>query len=90
MLLAATAPRARTDGFLRVKNPKVTSYSPGATVVIAGAARALNTASVQAKLDAKKQQILKIKGEIESEFLKHKAAPRTLASVRLSCRAARG
>ena len=59
-------------------------------LLIAGAARALNTASVQAKLDAKKQQILKIKGEIESEYLKHKAAPRTLASVRISCRAARG
>ena len=62
-------------------------------LLMAGAARALNTASVQAKLDAKKQQILKIKGEIESEYLKHKAAPRTLASVRIcsiSCRAARG
>ena len=59
-------------------------------LLVAGAARALDTASIQAKLDAKKQQILKIKGEIESEYLKHKAAPRTLASVRLSCRAARG
>mgnify|MGYP004058047349 CR=1 FL=1 len=58
-------------------------------LLIAGAARALNTASVQAKLDAKKQQILKIKGVIESEYLTHKAAPRALASVRLSCRAGR-
>ena len=37
-------------------------------LLIAGAARALNTASVQAKLDAKKQQILKIKGTLVTMY----------------------